>query len=156
MQPRHHRWTVDTTEHGPGSVLQNPARGSCGGGVPRSNSQSVRQETVSSLHRRSIFSFSHFFEATNMKDVLVNYVTAPGSLTLSYWELQDDKNTSVVVSPATTHDEAFTTGTISITQLVESLAFVRSRYPTTGISSSCDCGLGRWPLLTESQDQGGR
>jgi hypothetical protein len=71
-----------------------------------------------------------------MKDVLVNYATALGSLTLSYWELQDDKNTSVVISPATTHDEGSTMETTSTTRLVEGLAFMRSRYSAAGISSS--------------------
>jgi hypothetical protein len=71
-----------------------------------------------------------------MEVVLVNYVTALGSLTLSYWGLQDDKNTSVVVSPATTHDEGSKIETTSTLRLVEGFAFMRSRYSAAGISSS--------------------
>jgi hypothetical protein len=71
-----------------------------------------------------------------MEAVLVNYVTALGSLTLSYWGLQYDKNTPIVVSPATRHDEGSITETTSIIRLVEGLAFMRSRYSAAGISSS--------------------
>ena len=67
---------------------------------------------------------------------MVNYVTALGSLILSYWGLQYDKTTSVVVSPATTHDEGSRMETASITRLVVGLASMRSRYSAAGISSS--------------------
>jgi hypothetical protein len=67
--------TWQSTDHDPFS--KNPALGSCGGGAPRSSSWGVHQETVSSLHRRSIFSLSHLldrrvsFEAANMEAVVI-------------------------------------------------------------------------------------